>query len=341
MSLGGVEQVDVAADAGNDALRTADLTATEVRTVNADLGTGTDQASVDATNASDNLTVAGSASVTGLAAAVHLRNAEALTVNALGGDDVVSASGLDTRIKLTADGGAGNDKLAGSRGDDRLLGGDGTDAFVWNPGDGSDTIEGQTGTDTLTFNGASVAESFDISANGGRVRFFRNVAGITMDLNDVERIDANALGGADTMVVNDLSGTDVTAVRTDVSGPTDDGAHDQVVVTGSNRDDVATLSGAAGAASVLGLAARVDVTHANATTDDLTINARGGADAVESSGLAADAIRLTADGGDGDDVLTGGDGADTLFGRDGDDVLIGRGGNDVLDGGAGDNIVIQ
>ena len=28
----------------------------------------------------------------------------------------------------------------------------------------------------MTFNGANVAEVFDVSANGGRVRFFRNVA---------------------------------------------------------------------------------------------------------------------------------------------------------------------
>ena len=30
-----------------------------------------------------------------------------------------------------------------------------------------------------------------------------------MDLNDVETVDFNALGGADTITVNDLSGTDV------------------------------------------------------------------------------------------------------------------------------------
>ena len=34
-----------------------------------------------------------------------------------------------------------------------------------------------------------------------------------MDLNDIEGIDVNALGGADTVTVNDLSGTDVTEVN--------------------------------------------------------------------------------------------------------------------------------
>ena len=37
-----------------------------------------------------------------------------------------------------------------------------------------------------------------------------------MDLNDVESIDFNALGGADNIVVNDLSGTDVTEVNIDL-----------------------------------------------------------------------------------------------------------------------------
>ena len=50
---------------------------------------------------------------------------------------------------------------------------------------------------------------------------------------------------------------------------------------------------------------------------------------------------LTADGGDGDDVLIGSAGNDTLLGGAGDDVLIGGPGQDILDGGTGNNIVIQ
>ena len=61
------------------------------------------------------------------------------------------------------------------------------------------------------FNGANVGENIDISANGGRVRFSRDVGNITMDLNGVEHIQLNALGGADTVTVNDLTGTGVDA----------------------------------------------------------------------------------------------------------------------------------
>ena len=44
----------------------------------------------------------------------------------------------------------------------------------------------------------------------------RDVANITMDLNDVENIQFNALGGADTITVNDLTGTDVSQVNLDL-----------------------------------------------------------------------------------------------------------------------------
>ena len=156
-------------------------------------------------------------------------------------------------MKLTIDGGAGNDTILGSQGADTLIGGDGNDfvdgdngndmalmgagddVFQWDPGDGSDTVEGQDGTDTLLFFGANVNENIDISANGGRVRFFRDVANVTMDLNDVERIDFKALGGADNIVVGDLTGTDVTQVDLDLRGATGggDGQTDTVTVNGT------------------------------------------------------------------------------------------------------------
>ena len=52
-------------------------------------------------------------------------------------------------------------------------------------------------------------------------------------------------------------------------------------------------------------------------------------------------MKITANGGDGDDILLGGNGNDTLLGGNGDDVLLGGGGQDVLDGGPGNNVVIQ
>jgi Ca2+-binding RTX toxin-like protein len=220
--------------------------------------------------------------------------------------------------------------------------GAGDDTFVWNPGDDNDILEGQAGFDTMLFNGANVAETIDIAANGERVRFFRNVATVTMDLNDVESIDFNALGGADTIVINDLSGTDLTEVNLNLNAVGGgDGQPDTVIVMGTNGDDVALVVGDASGVAVLGLAAQVNITGAETANDRLTVNTLAGDDVMETSGLAAGAIQFAADGGAGDDVLIGSAGNDTLAGGDGDDVLLGGPGLDVLDGGAGDNIVIQ
>jgi hypothetical protein len=123
--------------------------------------------------------------------------------------------------------------------------------------------EGQSGADTLRFNGANAAERVELSANGHRLRFFRDVAKITMDTAGVERVDFNALGGADLVTVNDLSATDVRAVNVDLAGTlggaTGDGQADQVVVKGSNGNDAIDVSGDAAEVKVSGLAATVAI----------------------------------------------------------------------------------
>jgi Ca2+-binding RTX toxin-like protein len=294
--------------------------------------------------------------------AIDIGTSEKLTVNANGGDDSFSATGnLAALIAITVDGGAGNDTLLGSNGVDLLLGGDGNDfadgnqgddtavlgagddTFQWDPGDGSDVVEGQDGTDAMAFNGANLAENMDVSANGQRVRFTRDIASITMDLNDVESIVAKTLGGADNLAVNDLSGTDVVDVVADLAASAggDDGQPDNVVATATNGDDVATVLGAGPNAQVSGLPALISVSGAVAGSDRVTVNAVAGADVVDATGLAATSALLTLDGGDGDDVLLGGAGNDTLLGGAGDDVLIGGPGNDTIDGGPGDNVVLD
>jgi Ca2+-binding RTX toxin-like protein len=379
MDLDGIEQVDVASVGSNDTLTVDDLTGTDVKTVNNDLaatlggttpGDGVAETIVNGTTRPDSIVASGSggaASVTGLAAQVNIIHGDAsrdeLGINALDGNDRVDASALlADALKLGVDGGSGDDTLLGGAGNDVLRGGDGNDVvdgnqgadtvplgagddrFVWDPGDGSDIVEGQAGRDAMTFNGSNAAEQFDVSANGSRVRFVRDVGAITMDLGGVEEIDLNALGGADQLTVNDVSGTDLTEVQTDLAGSqgaVDDAAPDQVIVNGTARNDVITASGAAGKVSVTGLAATVDITHANAAQDQLAINGLAGDDAIAGSGLSADAIRFHVDGGDGADVINGGAGDDTLLGGLGDDILIGGPGQDVLDGGPGNNVLIQ
>src|SRR5262249_25543182 len=152
----------------------------------------------------------------------------------------------------------------GGRGNDMMFGGAGDDVFTWDPGDGSDLIEGQGGHDTMQFTGANLDEHIDISANGHRVRFFRDIGNITMDLGGVEQIDFQALGGADTVTVNDLRGTDVTAVNVDLASSAGsdfgDGAADTVIVNGTNRDDEIVVGSDASGVTVAGLAAAIHIT---------------------------------------------------------------------------------
>jgi Ca2+-binding RTX toxin-like protein len=293
---------------------------------------------------------------------IDIGTSENLAVNMNGGDDSFSASGnLASLIKLIVDGGTGNDTILGGNGNDTLRGsdgndfidgnqgtdtafmGDGDDVFQWDPGDGSDIVEGQTGSDRMVFNGADIAEQVTVSANGGRVKFVRNVGTITMDLDDVESVSFNALGGADIVNVNDLSLTDLAVVNVNLaaSGGAGDAAVDAVVVTATTADDVVLVDGDATAVAVSGLAAQVNITGAESANDRLTVSALAGDDVVDAQTVQAGAIKLTANGGDGDDVLRGGAGDDTLSGGAGDDTLLGGPGNDILDGGTGDNIVIQ
>src|SRR5262249_20750319 len=155
--------------------------------------------------------------------------------------------------------------------------------------------------------------------NGSRLRFTRDPGSVVMDVDGVERVDFNALGGADTITINDLTGTDVTEVNLNLAGSngTGDGAADTVIVNGTDGSDVFVVTGDAGGTAVIGLAAQVHIAGAEAT-DQLNVNAGAGDDVVEASTLPAGAIQFTVDGGDGDDVLIGSAGNDTLHGGAGD-----------------------
>ncbi len=334
MDTAGVERVDFNALGGADLVTVNDLSGTDVSDVNVDLAgtlggaTGDGQADsviVNGTNGNDTINVSGDASgvaVSGLAAPVAIEHQEpndGLTVNGLGGNDAISAATLAAQaITLTLDGGAGDDTIAGARGAEVAIGGDGNDSidgnggndaaflgagddtFVWDPGDGSDTIEGEDGADRMLFNGANVAEKIELSANGNRLRFTRDIAGITMDTHGVELVDFNALGGADLVTVNDLSGTDVRSVNVDLAGTlggaTGDGQPDRVVVNATNNDDTIKVSGDASEVTAKGLAPAIGILHPEAANDRLEINTLAGTDTVDSSGLAADAIQLFVDG---------------------------------------------
>jgi Ca2+-binding RTX toxin-like protein len=212
-----------------------------------------------------------------------------------GNDTIASGKGVETLL-----GGRGNDSIDGNGGNDRALLGAGSDTFIWDPGDGSDTVEGQDGRDTMLFNGASGTDQVELSANGNRLKFFRVQGNITMDTASVERVDFNALGGTDRVIVNNLAGTGVSSVNVDLAGAlggaTADGAADQVIVNATDGNDAIDVSGDASAVKVSGLAATTRILHSEVAKDRLDVNTLTGMDSVGSVGLAAGTIQFFVDG---------------------------------------------
>lgn len=106
---------------------------------------------VNGTNANDTIIVAGGPTGTSVsmpAYQINLTTAESandrLTINSLGGDDILDASAVDVgAIQLTLNGGDLHDTLIGGDGNDTLLGGNGDDVLIG--GLGLDILDGGSG----------------------------------------------------------------------------------------------------------------------------------------------------------------------------------------------------
>jgi hypothetical protein len=196
-----------------------------------------------------------------------------------GDDTLIGGSGAEVFF-----GGNGDDFVDGNGGADTAFLGRGDDVFVWDPGDASDIVEGDKGSDTLVFNGAAGNEIMAATADGGRVLFTRNLGTIVMDLDDVEVLDVRALGGTDAVTVNDVGGTDLERVDVDlaaaIAGSTGDGQEDTVTVAATKDDDTIAADANGAAVEISGLAAFVRITHADPTSDTLVIDPVAGADDI-------------------------------------------------------------
>ena len=301
--LVGLEIVDLGAATGADQIFINDLSGTDTTAVVVDLGAAdlkVDNVIVTGTQNAETIRAKASSTghdVLGLPAGVFLTGAEPgdrLTINGRDGDDIIDAREM-TKDKLQPflNGGLGKDTLGGSPGQDVVTGGlgddfafmgEGLDTFEWVPGDGSDIVEGGAGTDFLRMNGSGANERIQVSPLGGRTILTRDVAAIRMDTGDVERFDVMPAGGADTMVVDDMSGTDTEVVSWELApirGTTaSDGAKDSVLVNGSNGSDDITVTAGGQQVRVAGLATVVEVTRADKSLDTLHVDTRLGNDSI-------------------------------------------------------------
>ena len=93
------------------------------------------------------------------------------TVYAAGGNDTINGgAGNDTIYgeagNDTLYGDDGNDILSGGQGDDRLVGGNGDDSYLWNLGDGLDTIEEYAGRDKIVFGEGITFDDLSFTSDG-------------------------------------------------------------------------------------------------------------------------------------------------------------------------------
>ena len=316
------DNIDVAARGGADSV-TSGVGLPGPAAVNIDGGDGADVVTYRGTNHDDAVRVQRNGDAVGTFGPGGVLNSTAvenLTVQGLDGADTVSAgAGIGTLTQLTLDGGAGGDDLRGGDGADLLLGGagddhldgstgadvarmgGGDDRFRWDPGDGSDTVEGQDGDDALDFNGSNIAEQINLAANDGRVRLFRNVAAVTMDLDGTETLVLRTVSGADLVTVGDLSGTDLETADVDLSATAGGGdlQPDTVIENGTSRADHVAVTRDGAQVVTTGFPVQTRITGSEAANDRVLVNTLGGDDdatvAPDVSDLISAVVDLGAD----------------------------------------------
>ena len=108
--------------------------------------------------------------------------------------------------------------------------------------------------------------------------------------------------GADTFAIGDLSGTGAELVDVSLApgfgSPAGDGQADRVTVHGSDKRDAMALTGkvvVSGTATLTGLPATVNVSHAEGALDALAIDTRAGDDTLDTSAFDPATIGLEVD----------------------------------------------
>ncbi len=296
---------------------------------------------------------------------ITLVGIELTTIDAQGGDDIVSAGNGNFEVgtafarNVRLLGGPGNDTLSGGLKNDSLFGGSGKDILfgdkgndLLDGGDGGDTLNGNDGNDRLfgrQGNDVLVGGRGDDQLDGG-------------ENNDILRGDqendvldggdgADSLNGGDgDDILRGGNGNDVLAdelgnnlffggAGSDTLNFTTNKTFGLLIQVVTNVDDFAMQSFER---------ARLSLVNRIQAKEIEILNTNGGvaADVIDLSNLTLPflnsfgIIKSTISGGSGGDEITGTAIRDTIHGDEGDDKIIGGPGPNILFGDDGDDLLI-
>ncbi|MBO4608377.1 MAG: DUF2974 domain-containing protein [Lachnospiraceae bacterium] len=231
------------------------------------------------------------------------------TIHGRAGDDVIRAyDGDDTVYGDEGNdeiyGESGNDTIIGGTGNDYLEGGIGNDTYIFNLGDGRDTIidaeysytEGRA--DKIVFGEGISADDIVVDRYGNDlyINYSDNDGFVVRDAYNWYSSDGRNL-------IESIEFADGTVWDLDKIN------REAEIREGSDGNDV--MNGYWASAGCTG---------------NETLHGRGGNDTIYAS--------------DGNDILYGDEGNDNLYGQEGDDTIIGGIGNDYLEGGNGNDTYI-
>jgi Ca2+-binding RTX toxin-like protein len=240
------------------------------------------------------------------------------------GNDKISAGKKFKTVILIGNG--GNDTLKGGTGDDQLDGGKDADSLIG--GAGNDIFVNQADFQASHGDVIDGGDDFDFAQDDFSDSF--NNVEFTFDLIYGE-------GGGNnyrTAQTSDTSNSTFAALAA-VAAPAVAVVNDALSVTGTDGDDVITMS-----QSTTGITVAVNGTTfpsvlLSSIPKGVSVDALGGNDRIDLASNAARPVKVGAflRGGDGNDVILSGEGNDALLGGRGNDSLLGRAGADVVNGG--------
>ena len=271
---------------------------------------------------------------------------------------------LGTDVGDTVIGTAGDDTIEGLRGNDLLQGGTGNDTYIFNLGDGQDSIIESGGIDALDF-GAGIAASnmllqavgddlyvrfrnsddsilvqSDFASSGSAVESIRFFDGTSVDLT--QPLTFTYIGTpANTLLTGSARGTNVFELGAGGDTVTAGSANDVVVFGRGTGHATVNLLGVGATLKLSAGISASDVTVQTAANGDVTFSLAGSGDSVTFLGASSKGLTtILFENGTIWRRINGTSGNDTLTGQSSDDTLTGGLGDDQLNGGAGSDTFV-